>query len=72
MHLQLGRLVFDTTVGIRIRTGRHEVFVDRAPGPGRVDCWRHQGALYVRLGRYELVANPMPYTLPTAGAAAGE
>lgn len=72
MHLELGRLTIITTLGITVRTGRYEAHIGRVSGPGRLDWWREQGAIFIRLGHYELVANPLPRPLPTAGFAAGE
>lgn len=72
MHLELGRLTITTAAGITIRVGQYEAYIGRVSGPPRLDCWRSQGALFVRLWRYELVANPVPRRLPVNGIATNE
>lgn len=59
MHKKFGKLTIITAPGLAIRVGRYEVYMGRVSGPARLDCWREQGAVFIRFGRYELVANPL-------------
>lgn len=57
MRRQIGKLTIITGPGLTIRLGRYEAYICRVPDLGRLDCWLAHGALFIRLGRYELVAN---------------
>lgn len=64
MRIEFGGFAIVTTPGITIRTPWHEAFIGHVAGPARFDCWRADGALFVRFGRRELVANRLPYRRP--------
>ena len=62
MHIAFAGFAIIPGPGLTIRLGRYEAFAQR-PADGsapRLDLWSAQGALHVRLGVYELVANRLP------------
>jgi hypothetical protein len=72
MHIAFAGFAIITGPGLTIRLGRYEVFAHR-PADGsapRLDLWSAQGALYVRLGVYEVVANKLPPVTTERGAGA--
>lgn len=67
MRIEFGGFAIDTNPGITIRTPWHEAFIGHVAGPARFDWWRADGALFVRFGRRELVANRLPDRRPAIG-----
>ncbi len=72
MHIAFAGFAIITSPGLTIRLGRYEALIHRPAdsSAARFDLWSAQGALYVRLGVYEVVANRLPPITTARGAGA--